>query len=161
MTGKKQDAAKFIPPNAYPQMLAKRDAAQALKALQSAQTAAKAAVAMQACLAPMREAVLAYVGELERAGSDMTKVFESAHEIRGIAETGGLITVGRLSENLCHYMDAMDRMGRTPDPAVVALHVSAVVRAAKSGEDGMGAVVTAELSALVARKLGGLKAGQP
>src|SRR6202012_1179075 len=109
----------------YPQMLEKGGAARALKVLRSAQTAMKAAVAMEACVAPMRAAVLQYVGEMEKSAADMAMIFDIAHEIRGLAETAGMITMGRISDLLCHYMDETKRMGRGPDATIVALHVSA------------------------------------
>jgi hypothetical protein len=154
-----EDKAQFITPDAYPQMLEKGGAARALKVLRSAQTAMKAAVAMEACVAPMRAAVLQYVGEIEKSTADMAMIFDIAHEIRGLAETAGMITMGRISDLLCHYMDETKRMGRSPDAAIVGLHVSAIGRAARAAEDdiGMGAVVTAELSALVCRKLNDLR----
>jgi ATP/maltotriose-dependent transcriptional regulator MalT len=155
MTKNAPKNAQVIPPDAYPQMMSKQNAARAMKTLRSAQTAVKAQVAMEAAVPPMRAAILQYVDELEKAGGDMELVFEKVHEIRGFAETAGLITTGRIAEILGRYMDDMRRIGRPMDAAIVALHVSAVARAARAEEDDvrMGEVVAAELAGLVARRL--------
>lgn len=147
--------AQFIEPEAYPQMLNRSDAARALLALRSAETAAKAQVAMEAAIPPMRAAILRYVDEMEQAGRDLKKLFAIAHEIRGFAETAGMITTGRIAEILCRYMDDLERVGKPLDTTIVALHASAIARAARAEEDDvrMGEKVAAELAALVARRL--------
>jgi hypothetical protein len=103
----------------------------------------------------MRAAILRYVEEMEAAGRDLKKLFAIAHEIRGFAETAGMITTGRIAEILCRYMDDMERVGKPLDTTIVALHASAIARAARAEEDDvrMGAKVAAELAALVARRL--------
>ena len=147
--------AQLIEPDAYPQMLNRPDAARALLALRSAETAAKAQVAMEAAIPPMRAAILCYVDEMEAAGRDLKKLFAIAHEIRGFAETAGMITTGRIAEILCRYMDDMERVDKPLDTTIVALHASAIARAARAEEDDvrMGEKVAAELAALVARRL--------
>ncbi len=52
-------------------------------------------------------------------------------------------------------MDDMDRAGKPLDTTIVALHASAIARAARAEEDDvrMGGKVAAELAALVARRL--------
>jgi hypothetical protein len=147
--------AQLISPDAYPQMLSKQDAAQAMKSLRSSQTMVKAQAAMEAAVPPMKQAILQYVDELEFIGHDMPKIFDKVHEIRGFAETAGMVTTGRIAEILCRYMDDMDRLGKTADIHLVALHVSAIARAARAEDDDvrLGEVVAAELAALVARKL--------
>jgi len=155
-TIKQPDAkAQFIAPDAYPQPMDKPLAARAMLNLRSAETAAKAQLAMQAAIPPMRAAILQFVDTLEQAGGDMKIVFETAHEIRGFAETAGLITTGRIAEILCHYMDDMAHIGKPADATIVALHASAIARAARAEDDGvrMGETVAAELAALVARRL--------
>jgi hypothetical protein len=149
------NGAQFIEPDAYPQMLSKPAVARALLALRSAETAAKAQVAMQAAVPPMRAAILAYVEDMEAAGNDLKKLFAIAHEIRGFAETAGMITTGRIAEILCRYMDDMERIGKPLDTTIVALHASAIARAARAEDDDvrMGEKVAAELAALVARRL--------
>ncbi|HEX4027632.1 MAG TPA: hypothetical protein VHX18_08425 [Rhizomicrobium sp.] len=146
---------QIIAPDAYPQMMSKPNAARAALTLRSAQVAEKAQAAMEAQIPAMRAAILGYVEELEKAQGDMTLVFEKAHEIRGFAETAGLVTTGRIADILCRYMDDMERIKKPLDVTLVALNVSAIGRAART-EDGnaaMGDVVAAELAALVARRL--------
>jgi hypothetical protein len=155
MTKKAPAEAQFIAPDAYPQMMSSRAAAGAMKVLRSAQTAVKAQVAIEAHVPPMRAAILQYVDELEEVSGDMLKIFDKVHEIRGFAETAGLVTTGRIADILCRYMDDMYRIGKSMDTMIVKLHVSAIARAARA-EDGdvkMGEVVAAELAALVARRL--------
>ena len=146
---------QLIGPDSYPQMLSRQAAARAMQILRSTQTAAKAQEAMQAAVPPMRAAILQYVDELEAAGADMDRVFEKAHEIRGFAQTAGLVTTGRIAEILARYMDDMIRIDKPADKTVVALHVAAIARAARAEEDDveMGEVVAAELAALVTRRL--------
>ena len=152
---------QLIGPDSYPQMLSKQAAARAMQILRSTQTAAKAQTAMQAAVPPMRAAILQYVDELEGAGADMGRVFEKAHEIRGFAQTAGLVTTGRIAEILARYMDDMMRIDKPVEKAIVALHVSAIARAARATEDDvkMGKVVAAELAALVARRLASAQRG--
>jgi len=146
---------QMIEPNAYPQMMSKPQAVRALLTLRSHETAAKAQVAMQAAIPPMRAAILQYVDELEQAAGNLLKQFEIAHEIRGFAENAHMITTGRIAEILCRYMDDMERLGKNWDAAIVALHTSAIARAARAEEDDvrMGEKVAAELAGLVARRL--------
>jgi hypothetical protein len=152
---KSASGAQIIAPEAYPQMLSKPDTVRALLALRAAETAAKAQVAMEAAIPPMRAAILRYVDEMEQAGRDLKKLFAIAHEIRGFAETAGMITTGRIAEILCRYMDDMERVGKPLDTTIVALHASAIARAARAEEDDvrMGEKVAAELATLVARRL--------
>jgi hypothetical protein len=147
--------AELITPDAYPQMMSKQDGARAMQALRSSQTQAKAQVAMAAAVPPMRAAILQYVDELEAAGADQVRIFTLGHEIRGFAATAGLVTTGRISEILCHYMDDMERLKRPADATIVALHVAAIARAARAEEDDVqvGEVVAAELAGLVAKRV--------
>lgn len=147
--------AEIIAPDAYPQMMSKPNAARAAQTLRSAQTAEKAQIAMDAQVPAMRAAILGYVEELEKAQGDMALVFAKAHEIRGFAETAGLVTTGRIAEILCRYMDDMERIKKPLDLTLVALNVSAIGRAARAedGDAAMGDAVAAELAALVARRL--------
>lgn len=152
-----QNDAHLIAPDAYPQMIGKQGAAHALRTLRSAQTAVKAQAAMEAAIPPMRAAILQYVNEMEDAAGDLPMVFEKVHEIRGFAETAGLATTGRIAELLYRYRDDMERMGKPLDMTIVALHLSAIARAARAEDDDarMGEVVAGELAALVARRLAG------
>ena len=146
---------QFIAADAYPQMLSKLNAARATRTLRSPQTAEKAQVAMDAQAPALRAAILGYVEELERPQDDMTLVFERAHEIRGFAETAGLVTTGRIADILCRYMDDMERIKKPLDTTLVALNISAIGRAARTedGDAAMGDAVAAELAVLVARRL--------
>ena len=146
---------QLIQPDAYPQMLSKPQGARALYTLRAPETAAKAQAAVEASMAPMRAAILQYVEDMERATGDMTRLFEAAHEIRGFAETAGMITTGRIAEVLCRYMDDMGRAGKPLDATIVALHVAAIARAARAEDDNVrtGEAVASELAALVAKRL--------
>jgi hypothetical protein len=99
--------------------------------------------------------VRAYVGELEEAGMNYELVSEKAHEIRGFAETAGMLSTGRIADGLCHYFDDAAQSGVLPDTAVVALHVSAIGRTARSTDamSHMNDVVAKELAALAGKKL--------
>src|ERR1700742_648719 len=96
---------QLIAPDAYPQMVSKRAASRILSSLRSHETATRAQVAMEAAIPPMGAAILQYVDEMEQSGNDMKNLFETAHEIRGFAETAVMITTGRIAEILCRYMD--------------------------------------------------------
>ncbi len=146
---------QFIAPDAYPQMMSKPNAARATRTLRSTQTAEKAQAAVEAQVPAMRAAILGYVEDLEKFQDDMVLVFEKAHEIRGFAETAGLVTTGRIADILCRYMDDMERIKKPPDATLVALNISAIGRAARTEDSdaAMGDVVAAELAVLVARRL--------
>jgi chemotaxis protein histidine kinase CheA len=147
--------AQLITPDNYPQMLSKPRAARALHTLRTPETAAKAQTVMEEAMPAMRAAILQYVEEMERAGDDMTRLFEAAHEIRGFAETAGMVTTGRIAEVLCRYMDDITRFNRPLDTTIVALHVSAIARTARAEDDNVrtSQAVAAELAALVAKRL--------
>ena len=147
--------AQIIAPDAYPQMMSKPNAARASRTLRSTETVERAQGAIDAQVPALRRAILGYVEELEKAQADMTLVFEKAHEIRGFAETAGLITTGRIADILCRYMDDMERIKKPLDATLVALNISAIGRAARAedGDAAMGDVVAGELAALVARRL--------
>src|SRR5262249_38188316 len=138
---------QIIAPDSYPQMLSKPRAARALSTLRATDTAAKAQAAMEAAMPAMRAAILQYVQEMEQAQGDTAKLFEAAHEVRGCAETAGMITTGRIAEVLCRYMDDLMRFNRPLDNTIVALHVSAIARAARAEDDSVrtGQAVAAEL----------------
>ena len=150
-----QPKAQMIAPDAYPQMMTGKDVARAMATLKSAQTRTKAQVAMSAAAPPMRAAILQYVDQLEEAGMDLPRIFDLMHEIRGFAETAGLVTTGRIADILCRYMDDMLRLGAVMDPHLVALHVAAISRAARAEDDdvAVGQIVASELAALVTKRL--------
>ena len=150
-----EKAAELIQPDAYPQMVSKRDSLRCMQALQSDRVALKARTAMASYTPMLRDAIMEYVEALEEPGADLERVFAVAHEIRNFAENAGMATAGRVAENLCRYMDEMERVKKPVDPAIVSLHVAAIARAARAEEDDakMGDLVTAELNALVKRRL--------
>jgi hypothetical protein len=147
--------AELIQPDAYPQMVSKRDGLRCMQTLQSDRVALKARTAMASYTPMLRDAIMEYVETLEEAGADLERIFAVAHEIRNFAENAGMATAGRVAENLCRYMDEMERVKKPVDAAIVTLHVAAIARAARAEEDDakMGDVVSAELNALVKRRL--------
>ena len=146
---------ELIEPQDYPQMVSKRDALRCMQTLQSGRVALKAKTAMASYTPMLRDVIIEYVEALEEAGSDLTQIFAIAHEIRNFAANAGMGTAGRVAENLCRYMDEMERVKKPVDPAIVTLHVAAIARAARAEEDDakMGDVVSGELNALVKRRL--------
>jgi len=158
---RKPPAVQFIAPDSYPQMLSKPRAARAMHALRAPETAAKAQAAMEAAMPAMRAAILQYVQEMEQAQGDTTKLFDAAHEIRGFAETAGMITTGRIAEVLCRYMDDLMRFNKPLDATIVTLHVAAIARAARAEDDSVrtGQAVASELAALVAKRLSEVEQG--
>jgi hypothetical protein len=155
--------AQLIPPDAYPQMVSKSDAAKISRALRSSETMMRAARVIQEAGQHLREGVRDYVHEMEEAIGDHEIVSDKAHKIRGFAETAGLRATGRIADGLCRYFEEMGKFGAAPDPAIIALHVSAIVRAAYAEDEAsrMSDVVAQELAALVAHKLAETKAGFP
>jgi hypothetical protein len=147
--------AELIQPDDYPQMVSKRDSLRCIQTLQSERVVLKAKTAMASYTPMLRDAIIEYVEALEEAGADLPRIFAVAHEIRNFAENAGMATAGRVAENLCRYMDEMERVKKPVDPAIVGLHVAAIARAARAEEDDarMGDVVSAELNALVKRRL--------
>lgn len=146
---------QVIPPDDYPQMVSKSDATKMARTLRSPEAAARAARVIQQQSKKLQLAVHDYVRELENAVGNLPLVFEKAHELRGFAETAGLRATGRIANGLCRYLDSMEKLGVTPDQAVVALHVSAIARAARAKDEAgrMSDAVVKELAALVAHKL--------
>ena len=146
---------QIISPDLYPQMVSKSDAVKISRTLRSSETLAQGARAVQEVGAHLREGVRDYVRELEEAIGDHEITFDKAHEIRGFAETAGLKATGRIADGLCGYLEEIAKLGAKPDQAVVALHVSAIVRAAHAEDEvsRMSEVVAHELAALVHHKL--------
>ncbi|MES2293208.1 MAG: hypothetical protein V4527_07930 [Pseudomonadota bacterium] len=154
---------QLIPPDAYPQMVSKSDAAKISRILRSNDALTRGARAIQEASQHLREGVRDYVRELEDAIGDHEITADKAHEIRGFAETVGLRATGRIANGLCRYFEEMRKFGAQPEAAVIALHVSAIVRAANAEDEAsrMSDEVAKELAALVAHKLAGTKAGTP
>jgi hypothetical protein len=146
---------KVISPDAYPQMVGKSDAAKMSRVLRSSETAAHGTRVIQDAGQNLRAGVRNYVRELEEAIGDTEMTSDKAHEIRGFAETAGLRATGHIADGLCRYLEEMGKYGASPDSAVIALHVSAIVRAAHAEDEAsrMSEVVAKELATLVSRKL--------
>jgi len=146
---------EMIPPDAYPQMVSKAQGLSMARTLRSAVTAVTASRVIEDSGEILCDAVRGYVEELEEAGMNFELVSEKAHEIRGFAETAGMLSTGRIADGLCRYFDEAAQSGVPPDAAVVALHVSAVGRTARDPDvlSHMNDVVAKELSALAAYKL--------
>jgi hypothetical protein len=155
MSNKTKSKAQVITPDSYPQMVSKAQAARMSRTLRSHVTAVTAGRALEENSELLRDGVRAYVAELEQAGDDLALVSDKAHEIRGFAETAGMFSTGRIADGLCRYFDDADQFGIAPDKAVVALHVSAIGRAARDPDTvtQMSDVVAKELALLAARKL--------
>lgn len=147
---------EVIEPDAYPQMINKRNAVRALATLQSQHVALKAKTAMNAYTPMLRDAIMDYVEALEEAGNDMARIFAISHEIRNFGENAGMATTGKVAEVLCRYMDEMERLKKPIDQTIVSLHIATIARAARAEDEdtGMGHTVAAELEALVNRRLG-------
>jgi len=147
--------AEMIAPDAYPQMLPRAQAALFSQTLHSTATEGKAARVIADSAENLRDAVLAYVEQLEAAGQDHHLVSDKAHEIKGFADTAGLPATARIADGLCHYLEKIHELDAMPDATVIALHVSAIGRASRDSDrgTGMGEAVRSELAALSARKL--------
>jgi hypothetical protein len=152
---KNRPKVQMIPPDAYPQMVSRAHAALLARTLRSNVTAVTASRVIEDSGDVLRAAVKAYVEELEQAGMDFELISDKAHEIRGFAETAGMLSTGRIADGLCRYFDNAYQLGVAPDPAVVSLHISAITRAARdpSAVTQMSDVVARELAVLAGRKL--------
>jgi|SRR5580704_205502 HPt (histidine-containing phosphotransfer) domain-containing protein len=150
----------MIPPDAYPQMVARGEAAAISRMLKSPETVVRGSRVIGASMQGLRGAVRDYVTELEQAGDDLDRISEKAHEIKGFAETAGLTATGRIAEGLCRYFDESEQLGVGPDMGVVRLHIGAIARAARAEDEvsQMSDVVAKELAALVNHKLMEIKA---
>jgi len=146
---------QIIPPDSYPQMVSKADASRISRALRSPETLLQGNRVVEDASQGLRRSVCDYVRALEAAAGDHKKTYEKAHEIRGLAETAGLAAAGRIADGLCGYFDEMDQLDAAPDPEVIAVHVSAIARAAFAEDEAirMGDVVAMELAVLVDLKL--------
>src|ERR1700755_728125 len=109
--------AQVIPPDSYPQMVSKSDAAKMALAWGPPETAARGAQVIQQAGQNLRLGVHDYVRELEAAVGNLPLVFEKSHELRGFAETAGLRATGRIAGGLCRYCDEMEKLGAVPDNA--------------------------------------------
>lgn len=148
----------IIPTDAYPPVMRPTDAADFLCALKSEKIAARATNVIAQRRSEICDAVRGGAVRLEaaaRAGNFVT-VYDEAHEIRGLARTGGLTAGGCIADGLCLYLDAVSRTQQSIDTGIVGLHVGAIARAVHAQDEAtrLGSEVAEQLSALVARKLG-------
>ena len=152
--------AQLIPPDAYPQMVSKSEARKLVRALRSPEALAAGQRVVQEAGQRLRDGVRDYVRDLEAAIGDHVTTFDKAHKIRGFAETAGLTATGRIADGLCRYFEEMEKLDAAPDLAVIALHVSAIARAAHAEDEAgrMSDVVVRELAALVHHKLAEIRA---
>jgi hypothetical protein len=134
---------------------------QAVTKLRSPETLARAGRIIALKNAELRGAVLLLIAQMEDAvrAQDWPAVYDATHEIRGMAGTADLGATGRIANGLCHYLDAMTRLGHTPEAAVASLHLDAVLRSARTKDDTArhGDAVAQQLAELVARKLADIK----
>ena len=151
---------QIIPPDSYPQMAGKSDAAKMSRVLRSPEAIQRGAHVIEEASHALREGVRDHVRALETAIGDHQLTSEKAHEILGFAETAGLAATGRIADGLCRYFDEMEKLAIEPDMEVIALHVSAIARAAYAEDEAirMGDMVAKELAILVHHKLAETKA---
>jgi hypothetical protein len=151
---------QIIPPDSYPQMVSKSEAARISRTLRSAEAIQRGDRVVEEQSHVLRQGVREYVRALERSVGDHSSTYGKAHEIRGFAETAGLTATGRIADGLCGYFDEMEKLALAPDLEVIALHVSAIARAAYAEDEAirMGNMVAKELAALVDHKLAEAKA---
>ena len=152
----KRSRAVKIAPGGYP-ALPRKVALQLLEAVRDPTVIAAAARVIADKAEDMRFAVLGHIESLEQAAraADQTRIFDQAHEIRGLAGNAGLTATGRIANNLCKYLDALDQAAREPDQGLVALHLDAIGRAARAEDEAtrLGDAVANELTRLVDKKL--------
>ena len=146
--------AQIIAPEAYPQMVPRAQAGAIARNLKSAVTTVKGARVIDEAGDSLREAMRFYVGELEKAGRDNLLVSEQAHEIRGFADTAGMMATGRIADGLCRYFEECEQAGAVPDENVVFLHVRAILHTARDPDpmNQMNDAVARELAVLARRK---------
>lgn len=139
-----------IEPDNYPHMLDVVEATRRLKALRAPAVLAGAGEAMEAAALPIRAAVRTYVDALAQGGNDLARVMVLVHKIRGLVDIAGLPVTGRICDGLCRHME---ETSGTADPAVVALHVDALIRAARCEpqQPAAGEEVAARLAEQIAQ----------
>lgn len=147
--------AQMIAPDAYPQMVNRAQATLLSKALRSAVTEVKGNRVIEDSADSLRGAVIGYVEALEAAGADLNQISDTAHEIKGFADTAGLSATARIAEGVCRYLEESHLLNIAPDAAVLALYISAIGRAARATdlEAQMSDAVARELGVLATRKL--------
>jgi hypothetical protein len=150
-----------IEPDDYPHMLDVVEATRRLKALRTPATLARAGEAIEAAALPIGAAVRTYVDALAQGGNDPARVMMLVHKIRGLVDIAGLPVTGQICDGLCRHME--EAFGAA-DPTVVALHVDAIIRAARCEpqQPGAGEEVAARLAQQIAQyRAAADAAGQP
>jgi hypothetical protein len=152
-------SAQIIPPDSYPQPIARSEAASVARALRSPAIVERGAQVIAAQGETLHAAVHGLVDDLEKAGREHELILQAAHEIRGLAATAGLAAAGTIADGLCRYCDEMDKMGLGADPEIVELHSVAILRATRieSERGAISEAVARELAALVSHKLTEIK----
>lgn len=147
--------AVTIEPGRYP-VFSSAVAMGLTRALRDPETAAKASAAMAAATAPMRDSVLGFVTRIEEAAraDDFPRIYSESHEIRGLAGNAGLEATARIANELCRYLDGFAQAGRSPERAVIRLHLEAIARSVTEAEPPeLSDAVAKELALLVGKKL--------
>lgn len=150
---------QIIPPDAYPQLVGKSEAASIARVLRSPAIIERGAQVIEDQCEMLHAAVHGLVDDLEKAGREHELVLQAAHEIRGLAGSAGLAAAGRIADGLCRYCDETEKLGLGPDPAIVDLHINAILRATRNVAE-RGAIsdaVARELATLVSHKLTEIK----
>src|SRR5690242_18424781 len=151
------EKAQIVPVTEYPAMLDEKAAAEFVRVMASKDTSKRMNTTIDQRRGEISGAVRRYIEELSAAATagDLKSVFDRAHDIRGLAGTGGLDAAGKIADGLCKYIDAIERLGATAETPVIALHIDAIARAASTSAEAQkhGPQVAAELGALVEHKL--------
>ena len=151
------EKAEIVQVADYPAMLDEKAAAEFMHVLASNDTNKRMKTTIEQRRGEISSAVRRYVEELAAAATagNLKAVFDRAHDIRGLAGTGGLEASGKIADGLCKYIDAVERLGATVETPIIALHIDAIARAASTSAEAQmhGPQVAAELGELVTRKL--------
>lgn len=151
------DFVDIIPTSDYPPVLPQPAATEFARYIRGEDMQRRLGFVMSTRRVEFAEAVRKSAGRMQiaaRAG-DLEDVFAEAHEIRGLAQTGGLTASGIIADRLCLYLHMARALGKI-DHGLVGLHVGAIARAAHASDEAtrLGSAVAEELAALTARKLG-------
>jgi chemotaxis protein histidine kinase CheA len=156
--------AEFVAVKDYPAMLDETAAQEFLQIMARSDTTRRMNQAIDQRRDEISLAVHGYVRELAAAAAqgDLKRVFERAHEIRGLAGTGGLASTGKIADNLCKYIDTAARLDAKTETAVIALHIDAIARSCSASEEAKthSEQVVTELGKLVEHRLQAINESQ-
>lgn len=145
-----------VPPGAYP-VFPSQVAMALMQAVRDPHVQARASRVVEDSAESMRADVLRYIVQVEAAARahDFGRIYEHAHEIRGLAGNAGLAATARIANGLCRYLDALVQLAHHPENEVVSLHLEAISRAAHAEDEAtrLGDAVADELAQLVDKKL--------